>query len=73
MHSPGEDAIAAIRYLFGYLRATKKQKMVFRPIPLDQLRLMVFTDAEWASNGITRKSVGADVIYFGTTILSPAL
>ena len=73
MHSPGEDAIAAIRHLFGYLRATKKQKMVFRPMPLDQLRLMVFTDAEWASNVITRKSVGADVIYFGPNPISSSV
>ena len=67
LHAVGDEAISAAQRLVGYLKKTKKIKIVISPCPLPELKLSAFSDAEWAANVITRKSTGGHVIYFGNT------
>ena len=67
LHAVGSEAVAAVKRLVGYLKKTKKMQLIVRPCSIPDLKLCVFTDAEWAANKLTRKSTGGHVVFFGHT------
>ena len=57
----------AIRCL-GYLFATKDLGLILGAGGSD--KLVCFSDSDWASNPVTRRSIGGHVLFFGDSILS---
>lgn len=70
-HNPGDNGIKAILRTLCYLYHTQDLTRFFYPgdNPLGKLRICAFTDAEWASNRLSRKSVSGNFIYLGRSLV----
>ncbi len=65
-----EVAIYGLEYCIGYIFSTKHYVRTFcGKGKRKELSLVAFCDANWATNKITRKSVGGNCIYLGSSLV----
>ncbi len=62
-------AVYAIIHCLGYLRETRLYVRVFYYSSEAKLSLVAFTDANWANNKKTRKSMGGNFIFLGPSLV----
>ena len=76
---PTDNQVKQIKNTLGYLKHTKKMEHVFYPPkeeqPVEQLNLVkqwnlvAFSDAEFASDVASSKSVGGTVVFYGRSLI----
>jgi hypothetical protein len=64
MSNPAKHHGHALKNLMRYLRSTLKQKLRFGPGGEHENQLVVYTDADWASDKTDRKSISGGVAMF---------
>ena len=66
---PTSLAVDAIKHCLGYIKQTKSYERIFYSSESKRdINIVAFTDAEWATNRQTRKSVSGNFIYFGSSL-----
>ncbi|PKU59946.1 Retrovirus-related Pol polyprotein from transposon TNT 1-94 [Dendrobium catenatum] len=67
MHDPQSDHVFLLKRLLRYIQGTRNFGI---PIQKSDLTLSTFSDADWASDPITRKSTSGYCTYLGSTLVS---
>lgn len=68
---PTDVHFAGVKRIMRYLQGTKNDGLLIKPV--NSFKLVVFTDANWATNIDDRKSVGGMCSYLGNTLVSWSL
>lgn len=66
--NPTETHFQGVKRIFQYLQGTKQLGLLIKPV--QNFRLVAFTDADWATDTDDRRSTGGMCTYLGDTLLS---
>ena len=65
MENPGPEHWAAVKRVFRYLAGTKGKDLILGPFPPGELKLIGYSDSDWAGDPDTRRSTTGYVFVLG--------
>lgn len=67
MHNPKYSNFVAVKRILRYIKGSLLQGLIFSPGPL---QLTAFSDADWASNPLDRRSTTGFCVFLGSNLVS---